>query len=51
MAIEAKKQITIDRYAARAIKNYVLKDVIFSKILEFPEPPKSIEILLSLHYP
>jgi len=50
MAIEAKTQITIDRYAPRAIKNYILKDVIFSKILEILEPPKSIKIFLSLYY-
>jgi acyl transferase domain-containing protein len=51
MAIEAKKQITIDRCAGSTIKNYVLRDVVLSKILEIPEPPKSIEIHLSLRYP
>ena len=48
MAVEAKKQITLDRYATGDIRCYVLRDVVFSKILEVPELPGSIEVHLSL---
>lgn len=49
MAIEAKKQITIDRLGATtSIANFVLRDVQFKKMLRIPEQRASVELLLTL---
>lgn len=50
MAIEAKKQISLDRRPTRTIRSYVLKDIAFSKVLEIPESSNGVEIILSLRH-
>lgn len=50
MAIEAKKQITVDRKAPGVLSQpstYVLKDLNFVKSLVLPEPPASVELRIS----
>ena len=48
MAIEAIKQDLQDRQSVRAIRQYIIRDIVFSKALLVPEPPGQIEIQLSL---
>ena len=48
MAIEAIRQDLQDRQSVGAIRQYVIRDVVFSKALLVPEPPGQIEIQLSL---
>ena len=50
MAIEAKKQISLDRRPTNSIRKYMLKDIAFSKILEVPNSSNGIEIILSLRH-
>ena len=50
MAIEAKKQISLDRQPTSTIKTYSLKDIGFSKILEVPDSSDGIEMILSLRH-
>ena len=50
MAIEAKKQISLDRLPTCAIRNYILRGVVFSKILEIPNSPQCIEVVLTLRH-
>ena len=50
MAIEAKKQISLDRRPTSTIKTYILKDIAFSKVLEVPDSSDGIEIILSLRH-
>ena len=50
MAMEAKKQISLDRRPTSSIKKYVLKDITFSKVLEVPDSSNGIEIILSLRH-
>lgn len=50
MAIEAKKQITVDRKSTGALgepRSYVLKDLNFVKSLVVPESPASVELRIS----
>ena len=49
MAIEALKQDLQDRQSVGgAIRQYIIRDIVFSKALLVPEPPGQIEIQLSL---
>ena len=49
MAIEALKQDLQDRQSVGgAIRQYIIRDIVFSKALLVPEPPNQIEIQLSL---
>lgn len=49
MAIEALKQDLQDRQSVGgAIRQYMIRDIVFSKALLVPEPPSQIEIQLSL---
>ncbi len=50
MAMEAKKQITLDRRPTSTIRNYIIKDIAFSKVLEIPDSSNGIEIVLSLRH-
>ena len=50
MAIEAKKQISLDRRPTNSIRKYMLKDITFSKVLEVPDSSNGIEIILSLRH-
>ncbi|KAF7879371.1 hypothetical protein EAF04_000567 [Stromatinia cepivora] len=49
MAIEAKRQLLQDIEPNRSVRNYIIKDVIFSKFLEIPDRIKSTEVQLSLN--
>ena len=51
MVVEAKKQILLERQGITAIGAYILKNVVFQKILVIPEAPDTVEIQLSLHSP
>ena len=48
MAIEAIRQDLQSRQSIGAIRQYVIRDIVFSKALLIPEPPGQIEIQLSL---
>ena len=48
MVIEAEKQNSYERYGSQIIQNYILRDVVFSKLLEIPTPSQGIEVQLSL---
>ncbi|KAI9645960.1 hypothetical protein NHQ30_005397 [Ciborinia camelliae] len=48
MAIEAKRQLLQDSCPDKSIRNYIIKDVIFSNFLEIPDPSESTEVQLSL---
>ena len=48
MAIEAIRQDLQDRQSVGAIRQYIIRDIVFSKALLVPEPPGQIEIQLSL---
>ncbi|ESZ98068.1 hypothetical protein SBOR_1599 [Sclerotinia borealis F-4128] len=48
MAIEAKRQLLQDIEPHKSIRNYILKDVIFSTFLEIQDPAENIEVQLSL---
>ncbi|KAJ8065466.1 hypothetical protein OCU04_006149 [Sclerotinia nivalis] len=51
MAIEAKRQLLQDIEPKRSVRNYIIKDIIFSKFLEIPDRIKSTEVQLSLNSP
>lgn len=48
MAIEAFRQISIDRGEKREISKYIFHEISFSKALVIPDSPTSIEVLISL---
>ncbi|KAL4968150.1 uncharacterized protein BDV14DRAFT_197378 [Aspergillus stella-maris] len=48
MAIEALRQVTMDRGEKREITKYTFRDISFSKALVVPDSPGFIEVLLSL---
>ncbi|KAL4956614.1 hypothetical protein BDW69DRAFT_202871 [Aspergillus filifer] len=48
MAIEALRQVTMDRGDKREIAKYTFRDILFSKALVIPDSPGSVEALLSL---
>ncbi|KAL8722512.1 MAG: hypothetical protein Q9225_001028 [Loekoesia sp. 1 TL-2023] len=51
MAIEAKKQITLERSPECDIMEYMLREVVLANFLNIPHPPNSVEtqITLRLH--
>ncbi|EDO04615.1 hypothetical protein SS1G_07098 [Sclerotinia sclerotiorum 1980 UF-70] len=51
MAIEAKRQLLLDVEPRRSVRNYIIKDVTFSRFLEIPDRTKSTEVQLSLNSP
>ena len=48
MAIEAITQDLQSRQSTGSIRQYILRDIVFSKALLIPEPPGQVEIQLSL---
>ena len=48
MAIEAKAQITLDRFDTRNIREFLIKDLEFVSFLEIPEVPGSVHVHTSL---
>ncbi|KAI4112730.1 MAG: hypothetical protein LQ345_006164, partial [Seirophora villosa] len=48
LAVEALRQQTLDRQPGIDIRQFVLRDVVFSKALPFPETPSKVEIQVGL---
>ena len=48
MALEAKKQLVLENSSQKMILNYTLRSVVFSKFLEIPTSPNSIEVQIVL---
>ena len=48
MAIEAIRQDLQNRQSMGTVRQYIIRDIVFSKALLIPEPPGQIEIQLSL---
>ena len=48
MAVEALRQLTFSNRLPRAISNFVLQQISFSKALIIPPPPAEIEMLINL---
>ena len=51
MAMEAKRQITLERSSGCQILEYFLKEIILSNFLNIPTPPESVSVQISLRYP
>lgn len=50
MAIEAKKQLFLERSVSCRILRYVIRDIVFDQFLEIPKPPDSVEVQIVVRY-